>query len=76
MKNGLTPVTETDTTVMGKPAKRYVFRLDTPSGQGRAEAVMVPVGDEVYAVLVVTPSAAADARRATIAKILESVHVQ
>ena len=34
---------------------------------------MLPVGDEVYAVMVVTPAATLDARRAVISKILESI---
>jgi hypothetical protein len=71
-KNGLTLVTERD--VAGRPgSKEYVFALETPDVPGHAEGVLVQDGDEVYMVLVVTPAAALDARRATIAAILGSV---
>jgi hypothetical protein len=71
-KNGLTLVTERD--VAGRPgSKEYVFALETPDGPGHAEGVLVHAGDEVYMVLVVTPAAALDARRGTIAAILGSV---
>lgn len=73
LKNGLTPVTESDAKVGGRPARRYVFKFDTPAGEGHAEAVLLRSGDEMFAVLVVTPSATADARRATIAAIFDSI---
>jgi predicted Zn-dependent protease len=73
LKSGLTPVTETDATIGGKPARRFVFTLDTPDGPGHAEAVLLRSGDEIFAVLVVTPAATADARKATIAAIFDSI---
>lgn len=76
LKNGLTPVTETDATVAGKQTKRFVFRLETPAGAGHAEAVLLRVGDEMFAVVVVTSAGQVEARRATIAKIFESIVVR
>jgi predicted Zn-dependent protease len=76
LKNGLAPETETEMTIGGTTVRRYVLRLDTPAGPGHAEAAMVRVGDEMYAVVVVTPSSSLEARRATIAKILESIVVR
>ena len=75
-KTGLKLVTERAVDGRGGVAKQYVFTLETPDGPGHAEGVMVHVGDEVYMVLVVTPAAAFEARRATIAAILESVTVR
>jgi len=73
LKNGFTPVTETETTVAGRTFPRFVLRLDSPDGEGHAEAVLVRSGDEIYAVLVVTPAASLEDRRATIARIFESI---
>ena len=75
VRNGLTPTTETDAVVAGRPTKRYVFRLETPDGDGHAEAVMVQVRDEVYAVMVVTPATLLERRRDVIAKILGSIAI-
>lgn len=73
LKSGFTPVTELDATVAGQTTKRIVFRLDTPDGPAHAEAIMLRVGDEMFAVLVVTTLAASDIRRPAIAKIFESI---
>jgi hypothetical protein len=73
LRHGLTPTTETEVVVAGKPTKRYVFRLETPDGEGHAEAVMIQVQDEVYAVMVVTPATLVERRREVIAKILGSI---
>jgi hypothetical protein len=75
-KNGLTLVTERAVEGRGAVTKEYVFALETPDGPGHAEGVLVQAADEVYMVLVVTPAAALDARRATIAAILASVTVR
>jgi hypothetical protein len=73
IRHGLTPTTESDVVVAGRTMKRYVFRLETPDGEGHAEAVLVQVRDEVYAVMVVTPASLAEQRRGVIAKILDSI---
>lgn len=73
LKNGFTPVTELEATIAGQTTKRIVFRLNTPDGPAHAEAVMLRVGDEMFAVLVVTTLAASDIRRPAIAKIFESI---
>lgn len=73
LRHGLTPTTETEVVVAGTPTKRYVFRLETPDGEGHAEAVMIQVRDEVYAVMVVTPTTLVERRREVIAKILGSI---
>jgi len=75
-RNGLTLVTERTVEGRGAAATQYVFTLETPDGPGHAEGVLVQAADEVYMVLVVTPAAAFEPRRATIAKILESVTVR
>ncbi len=75
VRHGLTPTTESDAVVAGRPSKRYVFRLETPDGEGHAEAVMVQVQDEVYAVMVVTPQTLVERRREVIAKILASIAI-
>lgn len=72
-RSGLALVSEADATVAGRPAKRLVFSFETPAGAGHAEAVIVTAGDESYAVLVITPAAALEARRPAIARILESI---
>ena len=73
VRHGLTPTTESDVVIAGRTTKRYVFRLETPDGVGHAEAVLVTVRDEVYAVMVVTPAMLVDARRDVIARILDSI---
>jgi hypothetical protein len=72
-RHGLVPTTETEVVVGGKPVKRYVLRLETPDGVGHAEAVMLRVQDEVYAVMVVTPASDVERRREVIAAILGSI---
>src|SRR5215203_155465 len=67
VRHGLTPTTESEVVVAGKPAKRYVLRLETPDGDGHAEAVLVQIQDEVYAVMVVTPAKLVERRREVIA---------
>jgi hypothetical protein len=74
-KAGLTIVSERQAEG-GKAVKQYVLRLETPDGPGHAEAALVEAGGETYAVVVVTPEAAAAARRETIAKILDSITVR
>lgn len=76
VKYGLDLKTEAEMTVSGRSVRRYVFAFETPDGPGHAEGVILTVGDEVYSVLVVTPAAAADARRDAIAKILTSIAIK
>jgi hypothetical protein len=71
--NGMTVETETEMALGGKTLKRFVLAIDTPAGPGHVDAVLLPVGDEVYAVMVVTPAASLDARRQVISQILESI---
>jgi len=71
--NGMAVETETEMALGGKPFKRFVLTIDTPGGAAHVDAVMLPVGDEVYAVMVVTPASSLEARRAVITKILESI---
>jgi hypothetical protein len=73
VRHGLTPTTESEVVVAGKATTRYVLRLETTDGEGHAEAVLVQVRDEVYAVMVVTPTVLVEQRRAVIAKILDSI---
>jgi hypothetical protein len=74
--NGMAVETETDMALGGKTLKRFVLAIDTPGGAGHVDAVLLPVGDEVYAVMVVTPTASLDARRQVISKILESISLK
>lgn len=73
LRNGMTVTTETELEIGGKPYKRFILSIDTPSGPGHVEAVMVTVGDETFAVLAITPAAKLEARRAAIVKIFSSI---
>jgi hypothetical protein len=73
--SGFTLQSEAEVTVGGQPSKRMVFRLETQSGLAHAEVVMLTVADEAYAILVVTPVASLEARRATIAAIIDSIKI-
>ena len=66
----------TEATVSGKTVKKYAFSLDTDTGEGYAEVVMLPIGEEMYSVLVATPAASLDKRQAIIEKILGSIAVK
>jgi hypothetical protein len=72
---GLTLVTTADAVVAGLPAKRYVFTMKADAGNGHVEVVMLPVQGTAYGLMIATPAASADARRAVIAKMFESVSV-
>jgi hypothetical protein len=72
-KSGFALQTEADATIAGKPSKRLVFVLETANGKAHAEVAMVNADGETYAILVVTPLEQIEARRATIARIFDSV---
>jgi hypothetical protein len=71
--NGLDLKATAEVTISGRAFRKYIFKLNTPAGEGHAEALMVPVGSEMYSVMVVTPAAALGQRRAVMARILESI---
>ena len=72
-KSGFTLQTETEATIAGKPSKRLIFLLETANGKAHAEVAMVNSDGETYAILVVTPVDEIEKRRATIAKIFDSI---
>jgi len=74
-KAGMSIETETDVVVSSVAARRYVMTFDSPSGPGRAEAVLFPSGDEVFGVVIVVPAATVDARRPMIGRVLDSIRL-
>jgi hypothetical protein len=73
---GLTLVTTSDVVIGGASVKRYVLSLKADATEGHAEVVMLAVGGTTYGVMVVTPSASAEARRALIGRVFESIVVK
>lgn len=73
---GLTVATETDVTAAGRTFKRFVCTVETPAGVGHAEAVLVPVAGQVYALTVITPAATFDSRQPAIKRLFESIRIK
>lgn len=74
-KSGMTIETESDVVVSSVPGRRFVMKFDSPSGAGHAEAVLFPVGDEVFAVIAVVPTAGLEARRPMLGRVLDSIRL-
>ena len=74
-KSGMTIETESDVIVSSIPGRRFVMKFDSPSGAGHAEAVLFPVGDEVFGVVAVVPAAGLESRRPVLRRILESIRL-
>ena len=55
------------------PSLRWIYSITAASGEGHLEILMLPVGGEMYAVMVATPAKDLPARRAAIDKIVGSV---
>jgi hypothetical protein len=72
---GFSLVTTADEVIAGATVKRYVFSLKTESSVGHVELVMVPAGGRTYAIMIATPAASADSRRALIGRIFASISV-
>jgi hypothetical protein len=73
---GLALEATADIAVGGANVRRYVFSMKADGADAHAEVVMLPVGGTTYAVMVVTPKVSADARRAVIGKVFESIVVK
>jgi hypothetical protein len=73
--SGFTLKSASDATVAGTSVKRYVFSIAADSGEGHVEVVMLPVGGEMYSVLVATPAASLASRQAVIAKLFDSIRM-
>jgi hypothetical protein len=73
---GFTMVTTADEVVAGTSVKRYVFSMKADASAGHVEVVMLPVAGNMYAVMLVTPAASAEARRLLIANIFKSIVVK
>lgn len=74
-KSGMTIETESDVVVSSVPARRFVMKFDSPSGAGHAEAVLFPVGDEVFGVIAIVPTAGLEARRPILGRVLDSIRL-
>ncbi len=74
-KSGMEITTEEDVVVSSAPARRFVMKFSSPAGPGHAEAVLFPVGDEVFGVVTVCPAAAIDARRPVVRRVLDSIRI-
>lgn len=73
-KSGMRVDTESDVVVGSVPGRRFVMSFDATAGRkGHAEAVLFPVADEVFAVIVVVPESTIEARRALIGRVLDSI---
>lgn len=74
-RSGFVFKSSTDATVSGISVRRYVFAIASQASEGYLEMLMVPVGGEMYSVMVVTSAKDLAARRQTIDKILASVQI-
>lgn len=74
-KSGMTIETESDVVVSAVPARRFVMKFDSPSGAGHAEAVLFPVGDEVFGVIAIVPIAGLEARRQMLGRVMDSIRL-
>jgi hypothetical protein len=72
-RSGFVLKSAANATVAGVEVKRYVFSVDSDSGEGHLEVVMLPVGAEMYSVMVATPASEVSARRDAIEKIIASL---
>ena len=72
-RSGFVLKSSSEATVAGVAVTRYVFAIDAEAGEGHLEIVMLPVGGEMYSVMVATPAKEIASRRDAIEKIFASL---
>jgi len=75
-RNGIEIQTESTVTANGRSYVRFICAVPTPAGAGYAEAVIIPVGGEIYVAMVVTPAATVEKRRTAIDRVLQSIKMR